>query len=372
MNYSKEDLYQIVDKFVIILVGAPRGITTKTWRKNLPKIMQTTKEEYSDVPITAICVTNEYDDPDRYLEGEDLTLAGLGPNFYPGRWSTDPNLHETPQWEVLSKNMMEIGPKRSWGKRKLHKQRWEEYQLEQWGWCDDIRFSYFDQYQEIADWDDYYRQQNLQQYQSNVKTPEWANQLLHVCQAYKDHRDVFDSLTEHSVVLRIRWDFHTGWNMWNHAGMLFIPQSSKGHLIHDQGWRITPKVLAKNMTIFGGFPTSNDYWHCMDGNGACIVGQKFRYWMLKDMRTRAPHIYFTDWDKPINNKNPFKIPESAFMQFFQYYNFTIYDLRMDDKHGQSQAFNDNLSSFKVLMSDRWRMYWYDWTDEMIKEIQNAT
>ena len=82
-----------VDKFALILTGAPRGVSTYTWRKGTPMAYANTtssNELWSTSPhsywwqsdkkppeVHVFVCANNYDTIDRYLRGEDPRLAGL-------------------------------------------------------------------------------------------------------------------------------------------------------------------------------------------------------------------------------------------------------------------------------------------------------
>ena len=96
MSYTASELKLKVDKFVIVLVGSPRGVSTRTWVRNVPEQIRYTLDNRSTVTnknrynrerlghhpdnrpeLHICCVTGEYDSSDRYFEGFDVTPLAL-------------------------------------------------------------------------------------------------------------------------------------------------------------------------------------------------------------------------------------------------------------------------------------------------------
>lgn len=395
-----------VDKFVVVLVGAPRGIDTLTWIRTVPEHLKRTlyddsigdrflthKHNMSDIKWGAnpdympefhvCCVTNEYDSMDRYLQGEDHTLGGLthdkilhfkgDPHVHCGEDSVDYNEH-LKVWLMRRKmrhEWREDGYMFSNGLKPLNKERWEAYHREHWDWCTSIRFSYFDHYSVMNEWTE--RLKVHDEIYNHIWGTTWANQYLHMVQAYNDHRDLFDSLTKDSVVLRIRWDsIFKNNTLWDFARALFVTQYSdrvKGeisHYKHHNGFNLSPLALVQGISFFRGHLATTDYWHCFDGPGARLLGERFVEWMFEDYRERLPGYHTMDWSKdPDRKTNYWKYPEGVIMNFLYDNGYTIYDC------STRFPISTELQSFGTLLTDQYRYTWYDWTDEEVEEIRNA-
>ena len=408
--YDSELIKTKVDKFVVVLVGAPRGTDTLTWIRSVPEQLKRTLYDDSkdDLFLThkhrqsvskwganpdhmpefhVCCVTNEYDSIDRYLQGEDHTLAGLSHNklfHFKGSpfeaWNE--NSEDAPIFYKVSKLLEKLrhqykdenGYTISDGLRPLNKERWEEYHRKHWDWCTSIRFSYFNHYNVMNEWTERLKAHN--EYYNHEWGTTWANQYLHMVQAYNDHRDLFDSLTKDSVVLRIRWDciFHNN-TMWDFARALLKTQYSnrvKGiiaHYEHHGGFTLSPLALVQGVNVLRGHLAANDYWHGFDGPGARLLCERFVEWMFENYRERMPGFHTMDWSKdPDRKTNYWKYPEGVFLNFLYDNGYTIYDNLNLSSHVPIHV---EIQSFGTLLTDQYRYTWYDWTDEEVEEISNA-
>lgn len=401
MSYTASELKLKVDKFVIVLVGSPRGVSTRTWVRNVPEQIRYTLDDRSTVTnknrynrerlghhpdnrpeLHICCVTGEYDSSDRYFEGEDHTIAGLDPTpFFPKihgvdhvddelfkRWQDAREVSDAMFRDITFGNDKHKLPTMR-GKISIKKDKWEAYQRRVWDFADSVNFSYPDPYAEANSWQEDFKFKSHVLPQGIGKTPQAMNQFLHFCNAYYDNLELFNSLTENSVVLRIRWDIHLGATMWEIANALLRAafynrlNGEKSHVEHFEGFDVTPLALCQGLSFIRGFLTATDYWHAFDGTGAQKFGKYFKQWMLDDPDRRALHANITDWQKPITKHNPFKIPESTVMMFLQEQNYTIYDF-----NGKT-AEENLLQSFKTLLTDQWRYEWYEWTPEMVERLR---
>lgn len=404
--YNEEEIKQVVDKFVIVFVGAPRGTDTLTWIRNVPELLKHTMfdtsnqnaseqhlREHSMMPwgtstenqpeFHVCAVTNRYDSMDRYVSGEDHTLGGLthDPLF---NFVNDPadhfNLADAQvhhQVHIMTEMMRNEhkdhrGVHHSQGLVPINQTRWEEYIREHFAWCDGVHFSYYDHYDEMNQWSEQlYPEHNFQ----HTWGTGWANQYLHFEKACTDYPELFDSLTEDSVVLRIRWDCKFGQRqtMWDFARYLFQTHlcdqrnGDMAHYIHHSGFPLSPIAMVQGHNLIRGHPAACDYWHCFDGPGARVLGRNFSRWMLEDPVRRMPGFHTMDWEKePDVNDNYWKYPEGVAMQFLYDNGYTIHDV------GFRGPVDAELMSFGTLLTDQYRYTWYDWTPEMVEEIKNAT
>ena len=394
MSYTPEEIKYKVDKFVVVFVGSPRGVSTRTWVRNVPgqikKILVnpesvTNKNRNSRLAggtddykpeLHICCVTGKYDSSDRYFNGEDHTIAGLDNTpFFPIWEDNADNWHKCRELTDEMFYDLEIIDDKHFmtGKIPIKKEKWEAYQNKVWDFADSVNFSYPDPYDEVNSWQETLRLKSKVIPTGFAKTPQAANQFLHFCDAYQDNKELFDSLTENSVVLRVRWDIHFTNTLWEIAINLLQARyynrlkGEKSHVDHFEGFKVTPIALCKGISIIRGFTSATDYWHAFDGTGAQILGKYFKKWLLDDPDARLPHINVTDWNQPITKNNPFKIPESTIMQFLLDNNYTIYDYY---DRGNKSVDDDTLQSFKTLLSDQWRYEWYEWTPEMVQGLRN--
>jgi hypothetical protein len=404
--YTEEEIKQVVDKFVVVFVGAPRGTDTLTWIRNVPEqlkhtMIDTSKDNASEkflnnhtmfpwgklvdskTEFHVCAVTNLYDSMDRYVSGEDHTLGGLThePLFNFDNDSPDHfNLadaathHQVEEMTNIMRNQTidEHDVTFSVGLKPINKLKWEKHISENFSWCDGVHFSYYDHYNIMNEWS---KLLHPEYNYNHIWGTQWANQYLHFEQAYNDNKALFDSLTPNSVVLRIRWDCKFGHlqTMWDFAAYLFQTHlcdqrdGSKSHHIHHNGFSLSPIAMIQGHIVIRGHPAACDYWHCFDGIGAQILGKNFSKWMLEDPLRRLPGFHIMDWDKePDIKTNYWKYPEGVAMQFLYDNGYTIHDV------GFRGNIDTELMSFGTLLTDQYRYTWYDWTDEEIERIKNAT
>lgn len=406
--YTEEQLKKVVDKFVVVFVGAPRGTDTLTWIRNVPEQLRRTIINDSDLnpdyklqhdhsvlswgahpdhrpEFHVCCVTNEFDSIDRYISGEDHTLGGLtheplfhfagnkengefdlrdATNHYRVGYMNDlMRVHDIDEQEVHY----------SFGLKPINKPRWENYLNEHFSWCDSVNISYFNHYEVINDWSQRLKKEHDFIYDHEWGT-QWGNQYLHFEKAYQDNRELFDSLTENSVVLRVRWDsvFGIRNTMWDFPLALFQTHLSDhyndqpSHYKHHAGFNLSPLVLVQGINIIRGHISTCDYWHCFDGPGARLLGENLSNWFFENYRERLPGIHTMDWSKEPNRKtNYWKYPESVIMEFLYSNGYTIFDIT------SKTPVPCELMSFATLLTDQYRYTWYDWTEEEIEEIRNA-
>ena len=122
---------------------------------------------------------------------------------------------------------------------------------------------------------------------------------------------------------------------------------------------ISPILLVQNGRIVRGQWCANDYWHGFDGEGAKILGREWSNWINADPIKRMPGVSKFNPNEPWNKRTNYNNqPESVFSDFFLDHDFTVYELLV----------NDSLQSFKTLITDQWRYEWYEWTEEMVKDL----
>ena len=424
--YNTEALKRAVDKFVIVLVGQPRGISSLSWRKNFPD--QLKKTLYDDlspenyhvrrdvkhgrVPwghapdhkpeVHVICSTWETDCNDRYLNGEDPTLAGLDEIPYihiEGHHTEDYTERKQKQIDELDSCMAYTdktddgtGLIKRRGRLPIKKDKFEAYHGKVWDWCDSVRFSYLDPYELCNNWQLEYKAQTNRIL--NWFSPHWGGQYWHFIRAYRDHKDLFDSLTKNSIVLRIRYDMHIHLRttLWNFAKMILDcahedksqPQDLKyieenknqpphkvytKHHKHREGYDLSPIILCRGMITVAGQTSASVYWHAFDGPGACLFCEKWEEWCYEDV-SRIPGLGNPDYDytKRPSKTNRYIFPEAQLMSFINAHDYTIYDSEL-----RSQIpLETELLSFAQLMTDQWRYDWYEgWNPSILEEIRNC-
>jgi hypothetical protein len=443
--YNNETLKRAVDKFVIVLVGQPRGINSLSWRKTFPEQLKRTLyddlspefEDYRqylkkregdlrimDIPwghapdykpeVHVICSTWETDSSDRYLLGEDCSLAGLDNNPYIGENLNRPIWPEISQGnkgkDILQKQALKLDSymvHTDWpvdgtglGKRRglmpIKKDKFEAYHRKAWDWCDSVRFSYLDPYDLCNSWQSLLKAQTGRNHVWN--SPSWAGQIWHFIRAYRDHKDLFDSLTKNSVVLRIRYDISIGekTTLWHFAKMILncthCDQSTRtrkqdvrniklkgdksrpphevytAHHKHNTGFDISPVVLCTDVVTVAGQISAGDYWHAFDGPGACLFCEKWEEWCYEDVQgiPGLAHVNYDSTKRP-SKTNERIFPEERIMKFILAHDYTIYDANLN----VLLPIQVHLQSFEIMMTDQWRYDWYEgWDPSILEEIRN--
>ena len=181
LHYPINDLREIVDRFVIVLVGQPRATSLETWKRWVPDVFKETiyptpKNDtiYNGVEINGenwqkgctkeqrpiidvVLVLSEYDAPDRYMTGEDPRLAGLDAAPYMSQRHPEGNEWIRETYERL--------------KFPVNKTKWETEQREKWDWADSINFVYFDDEPLMAECEKIHGYRHWH--------TSWQNQFLH-------------------------------------------------------------------------------------------------------------------------------------------------------------------------------------------------
>lgn len=388
LDYTNEEIKQLVDKFVIVFVGAPRAVSMHTWSRQLTQAWARSfykPDDWSDeywqgqrtefgwqwgtdhpVPEThIICVTNPTDGVDRYLRGEDPRLAGLDIDPY---MITD---QQHPRYDDQQLKLMNLlyenwdrGDEILRGKRLLNRRKWEQTQQENFKWATSVNFVYTD------DQRDFIQRVNTATGRLSLRNTTWQNQFLHFTQAYREHTQLFDSLTENSVVLRIRYDMAWYWDLtlWEVARKLFTcywgdRTKPKQHYQHHNNFDLSPLMLCQAVNLIRGNIAATDYWHAFDGPGARLFGQRYEKWMLTDVdqNRRVGHIPYDESIGPTPD-NPFVIPEQSVPTFCMQHKYTIHDA----------ALPTFMNSFmEIPIMDQWRYVWYDWTPDMVEELRQC-
>ena len=381
MNDSNhiENLKQSVDNIVIVLTGQPRATSLPQWKSIVSDYYRPVVETYNEdtgewtknpgpVPnVDVILVLNEKDTPDKYFDGEDPHLAGLGSDY------SIPFKHSLAKYEynrTLFEESFDF---------KVNKEKWETYQSECWSWADSINFVYCDLKDIIT------RVENASAIADFI--PTYETQYWHYNIAYSQHTDIFDKLTKDSVVVRHRYDLVPTKELpiWNKIGRLFTnfwsekteknPTSS--YHLHNSGVAKRPLVLLSGqLRVLRGKLFSSDYHNMFDGTGAVLFGKHFMDWCMDPItgmftdKHGVPSknrnnglIHGEDWSDPEYDVSDWFLPETLIPKFCQDYQYTILEIKnimLDDLFRQHNMF------------DQWRLHWYDdWTPELVQEIQQA-
>ena len=381
MNDSNhiENLKQSVDNIVIVLTGQPRATSLPQWKSIVSDYYRPVVETYNEdtgewtknpgpVPnVDVILVLNEKDTPDKYFDGEDPHLAGLGSDY------SIPFKHSLAKYEynrTLFEERFDF---------KVNKEKWEKYQCECWSWADSINFVYCDLKDIIT------RVENASAIADFI--PTYETQYWHYNIAYSQHTDIFDKLTKDSVVVRHRYDLVPTKELpiWNKIGRLFTnfwsekteknPTSS--YHLHNSGVAKRPLVLLSGqLRVLRGKLFSSDYHNMFDGTGAVLFGKHFMDWCMDPItgmftdKHGVPSknrnnglIHGEDWSDPEYDVSDWFLPETLIPKFCQDYQYTILEIKnimLDDLFRQHNMF------------DQWRLHWYDdWTPELVQEIQQA-
>ena len=429
--YNNETLKRAVDKFVIVLVGQPRGINSLSWRKTFPEQLKRTlyddpSPEFEDyrndiknnggegpggIPwghapdykpeVHVICSTWETDSNDRYLLGEDCSLAGLddSPYIHIEGHHNDVNKRKQEQLSRLDSYMAHTdrpedgtGVVKRRGLLPIKKDKFETYHRKVWNWCDSVRFSYLDPYDLCNNWQSLLKARTDRNHIWH--SPHWAGQIWHFIRAYRDHKDLFDSLTKNSVVLRIRYDisFSETTTLWHFAKVALDcsqgDQTEEGrrrrgrrrnedksrpphevyteHHKHNTGFDMSPIMVCAGMITVAGQISAGDYWHAFDGPGACLFCEKWEEWCYEDVQgiPGLAHVNYDSTKRP-SKTNERIFPEERIMKFILAHDYTIHDVLM------YLPIQVHLQSFETMMTDQWRYDWYEgWDPSILEEIRN--
>lgn len=387
-SYSLDQVRQIVDKFVIVFVGAPRATSMHTWQRQLGDVWARSFYKPDDISTSywntarmengfswgtdydlpechIICVTNSSDGIDRYLRGEDPRLAGLDIDPYMITDQSHPRY--TYQQELLMRKLYanwDDGDALLQGARLLNQEDWERKQREVFKWATSTRFVYTD------DQHSFMQRVNEQTGKISLRNTTWQNQFLHFVDAYRENRELFDSLTTNSVVLRIRYDMAWHWDLtlWNLARTLLTTywgsrEQPKQHTHHHNNFELSPVMQCQALNIIKGKLAATDYWHAFDGPGAQLFCAKYEDWLLDDLdrNRRVGHIPYNQDIGP-SETNQYVIPEQSIPTFCFEHGYTIYD----------QAVPTFMNSFMTVpIMDQWRYAWYDWTPGMVEELRQC-
>ena len=367
-----------VDKFALILTGAPRGVSTYIWRKGTPMTYANTtssNELWSTSPhsywwqsdkkppeVHVFVCANNYDTIDRYLRGEDPRLAGLDLDPYIDyKDENKMNLAYTMLDRILNLRHSETG-EICGGKIKLNKKKWESYHNECWAWADSVNFVYWDGY-------DFTKEMNSVHKEKPIETTTWHNQYMHYIAAYNAHKEFFDSLTEQSVIVRQRYDliFNPYYSLFRFAEYLLTSgYSSRFNLKdwneHHQGFSLSPKVFMPNLRIFRGHLSAGDYWNVWDGPGAQIFANNYVDYLKQD--SLHWHGIGSSTFSTHEGQLVWRVPEHSLPQFSLQHNYTMFHI-----DGQELVGTQMMSLKDPPILDQWRYHWYDWTEEMVEEIR---
>jgi len=368
-----------VDKFALVLTGAPRGVSTYTWRKGTPmtyanttssnELWSTSSHSYwwqSDTKPPEVHVficANNYDTIDRYLRGEDPRLSGLDLDPY---IDYNDERKKNVAYKILD-GMLNLRNSETGeiigGKIKLNKEKWESYHNKCWAWADSVNFVYYDGY-------DFTQEMNSVHTERPVETTTWHNQYLHYIEAYNAHKEFFDSLTEQSVIVRQRYDlvFNPYYSLFRFTEYLLTSGYSnrfntENWNTHHHGFSLSPKVFVPNLRILRGQISAGDYWSVWDGPGAQIFANNYVDY-LKQNALHWHGLGATNPDAPYGKQVNWRVPEHSLPQFSMQHNYTIYHL-----DGQELVGTQMMSLKDPPILDQWRYYWYDWTEEMVEEIR---
>ena len=362
--YPINDLRKSVDRFVLVLVGQPRGTSLETWKSWVPNVFKETlypspendtiyngveingenwqkgcQEEHRPI-IDVVLVLSEHDAPDRYMTGEDPRLAGLDATPY--------------MTEQHPEGLAWIRETYDRLKFPVNKTKWETEQRENWDWADSINFVYFDDEPLMAECEKIHGYRHWH--------TSWQNQFLHFNEAVEQLPELFNKCTENSVVIRQRYDasIPIDYSLWTYAAELFSLQWSgvdnkPNHITHHGGFNLSPLVSCHDLRIINGHINASDESHSFDGPGARLFGKTFREWLFVDSKRLLGGSAIPD----VRN---WAIPEMVIPKFCQDNGFTF--------NASSKEPPKLMSLLDPPIADQWRYYWYDdWTPELVEELR---
>ena len=373
-----QHLKQSVDNVVIVLTGQPRATSLPQWKSIVSDYYRSVVETYNEdtgewtrnpgpVPnVDIILVLTEKDTPDKYFDGVEPGLAGLGSNY------SIPVKHSVAKYEynrILFRERFDFN---------VNKEKWEKYQSECWSWADSINFVYCDLKDIITRVEDVTHDKGY--------APQFETQYWHFNIAYSQHTDIFDKLTKDSVVVRQRYDSAPNKKLpiWNKIAMMFNQlwsENSKNnptgsHHLHNSGLLKSPLVLLSGQIyVLRGKIASTDYANMFDGPGAVLFGKHFMDWCIDPVtgmftdKHGVPSSTRMAWGErcsgPKYDVSDWFLPETLIPKFCQEYYYSISDIR--------DMLSDILFRYlEIPMYDKWREHWYDdWTPELVQEIQQA-
>ncbi len=354
------------NKIALVLTGAPRAVSHEEWQKRVPECHSST--DASEVHIF-VCAM-EYDSTDRYLLGEDPTLAGLDTEPYIDYTSSDKRTRASKIIDRILYKRNEHGHIAE-AKMPLNKSKWEEYHRKHWAWADSITFVYWSMEEVnkfVLEMTEHHRARGNPN--CPYRLPQWHNQYLLYVKAYHQNKEFFDSLTPEDLIVRKRYDIGmiNNHNLNAFSRVMRIDPRGFGT---GEGIQLSPRVLVNSFKCIRGKLIADDAWNAWDGPGAQIFGQDYINYLKQNWRHwLAGHVVQKidlgrdgiDWDKP----------ETSLPQFSFQHNYTINHVPGRQSLGTelfSIQSNHNQIPGPAPVTDQWRYAWYDWTEEMVQEIR---
>lgn len=344
-KFFKMDRLENIDKIVIILTGQPRGVSLYTWKSNFVDVIRNFAREHNK-ELYIFCATWEYDCLDRYLL-EDPSKAGLdieplNIDFAKHMFSFD---HNTETNKKVYKGLIP-----------LKKHKWESFQYGIWGTESKLYFSYIDPYEKLNEIN------NLLNNKVQHNSPGWLGQFIMIGDVYHDHKEIFNTFTKKTFVLRTRWDVAVDYSIDDNIQSLI--RATMGNYnynnfnISPTGMDLSPVMTAQRIWFTKGFPVINDYWQAYDGPGIQLLGQKIMDYLKQDPDRRLPGVNNNILDTksttpqiPDRKNRYLKMPENIIAEFHYDNFYTIY----------SEPSSLRLQSFVTWVTDQWRYEWYDWS-----------
>jgi len=353
------------NKIALVLTGAPRAVSHKEWQKRVPECHSST--DASEVHIF-VCAM-EYDSTDRYLLGEDPTLAGLDTEPYIDYTSSDKRTRASKIIDRILYKRNEHGHIAE-AKMPLNKSKWEEYHRKHWAWADSITFVYWS----IGEVNKLVLEMT-EHHNCPYRLPQWHNQHLLYVKAYHQNKEFFDSLTPRDLIVRTRYDIGMINNHNLNAFSRVLFYNDERGFGHSDGFQLSPRVLVNSLHCVRGKLIADDVWNAWDGPGAQIFGQEYINYMLQNWRHWTHPEGWTDKNRKIDlgrDGVDWYKPESSLPQFSFQHNYTIQHAYGRTTLGTELFSKQNLDvhpGSPTPITDQWRYVWYDWTEEMVQEIR---
>lgn len=384
----KDNAYDNLDTLCFVLVGQPRYVGTETWENSIVRILKATKEEHPfKMDITV--ALSLWDTVDDRLFGD-----GVESNTGLPLPSINPSHHR----DVFNMFFKKNNDGTKTGLIPLKKTEIETYFKSKFDFVDNIEFVYYDPYEltytlerllendtiEHKEWYDLTNIKNLS-LEFDFPNLSWLSQHIIPSYVYDARKDFFDSLSEKSPIIKIRYDYYfSHWleyknvTLWSLLSVYF-----DGYLAYHSS--LTRGAKRKNyIGITGpsviyessmpefvhGKLFSADFMHIFNKEGFKTYCDEFIEWVLDNVVERSAglkdHLFKESFKKNTAEQMINRLPEIIINQFFIDKKFSM---KASTSGGAFNFHEGTLLRFKSTEPDYYRTRWYEWNDKMIEKIK---
>jgi hypothetical protein len=344
-------VYKNIDTIAIIIVGQPRYIGTKIWKENFINVLKSTILEHS-VHIDITFLLPEFDTIDKTFFNIDNSECGL-PNIN----RINKNYDKT---YSMFYDRTETGEKL--GKIKIKKDKIENCIKSELNFINNIEFVYYDPYIFVNNLELAIEKEHGKKIYFHHG--HWLNQHNCVQYAYNARHTFFDSLSEITPIIKVRYDyFFSNKTLWR-SMISFLDGSnfnntdilSHNNLENLKKIHNNPKVmLDKNdFDFLYGNLCSPDYIHFFNKKGLTLFAKEFINWCFEDGKCLLYGVKVDTEKEKFRRK-----PEIILNQFFidKCYHIKMTELPTGD-----------IYRYKSTEIDYYRYKWYEWSIEKIEEF----